>query len=243
MPLRHGFPLISDFHDQFSNCFARAHLGDRVAALFERKHLGDLRRNFAVGPPVKQLGDIGTIMLRVARGKSAPENTAHIAALQQREIERQFGNASREPNNQIPAFPSNRTQRRLAIIAAYSISAFIMSIVILVSNWITFASVKERYSDEERGEEPGFIEGFRIAFSNRPFIMVTGIYLLSWLAIQFVQANSLLYVRYWMREDEKFAYLAMALQLAIFVFLIVWAKCFGFFLFTRNSYDSIICKR
>ena len=48
-----------------------------------------------------------------------------------------------------------------------------MGIVIIVTNWITFASVKERYTRDEEEEEPGFIEGFRIAFSNRPFVMVT----------------------------------------------------------------------
>ncbi|HJS28213.1 MAG TPA: MFS transporter, partial [Anaerolineales bacterium] len=110
------------------------------------------------------------------------------------------------------------------VAGAYAVSAAIMAVVIVVSNWITFASVKETYHSEERRKEPGFLEGFRIAFRNRPFLMVTAIYLLSWLAIQFVQANSLLYIRYWMRADEQFAILALALQLAIFASLILWSK-------------------
>ena len=108
--------------------------------------------------------------------------------------------------------------------AGYALSAFLMGIVIIVTNWITFASVKERYTRDEEEEEPGFIEGFRIAFSNRPFVMVTAIYLMSWLAIQFIQANMLLYVRYWIGDEGRFIILAMSLQVSIFLFLVVWTK-------------------
>jgi GPH family glycoside/pentoside/hexuronide:cation symporter len=79
------------------------------------------------------------------------------------------------------------------VLTGYAMSAALMGVVIVVTNLITFASIKETYSKEERGEEPGFVEGFKIAFSNRAFLMVTAIYLMSWLAIQFVQANMLLY--------------------------------------------------
>lgn len=108
--------------------------------------------------------------------------------------------------------------------AGYSLSAMVMGIVIIVSNLITFSAIKESYIPEPDESSPGFVEGIRIAFRNRPFIMVTAIYLLSWLAIQFVQANMLLYVRYWIGGEEQFIFLAMALQISIFAFLIVWTK-------------------
>ncbi len=106
----------------------------------------------------------------------------------------------------------------------YGISAAIMGIVIIVTNFITFAAIKETYSKDTNEKEPGFIEGVRIAFSNRAFVMVTAIYLMSWLAIQFVQANMLLYVRYWVGAEDQFITLAMALQISIFLFLLVWTK-------------------
>lgn len=106
----------------------------------------------------------------------------------------------------------------------FAVSAAILGGVIIITNWITFAAIKETHQKVEDEKEPGFIEGFKIAFGNRPFIMVTGIYLMSWLAIQFIQANMYFYVRYWMNDDDNFIYLAMALQIAIFLFLIVWAK-------------------
>jgi GPH family glycoside/pentoside/hexuronide:cation symporter len=111
-----------------------------------------------------------------------------------------------------------------SITTGYMISGLLMAGVIIVSNMITFATTKETYFKEEDKKEPGFIEGFKIAFRNRPFLMVTGIYLMSWLSIQFIQANMLLYTRYWMKREDQFIVLAMSLQLSIFAFLLVWSK-------------------
>ncbi len=116
-----------------------------------------------------------------------------------------------------------------SIVTGFAISAAVMGLVIIVTNLITFAFTEERFfheetKKEERGSEPGFIEGFVIAFKNRPFVMVTAVYLLTWLCIQFVQANMQLYVRYWMGADEQFIYLAVTLQLSIFVSLVIWSK-------------------
>ncbi len=112
------------------------------------------------------------------------------------------------------------------VLTGYTISALVMGIVIVASNWITFASTTERFTNQENESEqqPGFLQGFVIAFKNRPFLLVTGIYLMSWLAIQFVQANMLLYVRYWVGVEDQFIILAMSLQVSIFAFLIVWTK-------------------
>lgn len=111
-----------------------------------------------------------------------------------------------------------------AVQTGYAISAAIMGVVIIITNLITFSAIKETYVRDEKEKDPGFLEGFRIAFANRPFVMVTAIYLMSWLSIQFVQANMLLYVRYWMGTEDQFIILAMSLQISIFVFLLIWTK-------------------
>ncbi|MCL4266012.1 MAG: MFS transporter [Anaerolineae bacterium] len=113
------------------------------------------------------------------------------------------------------------------ITTGYMVSAALLGAVIIVTNWITFAATKETHQKAEDEDEPGFVEGFKIAFGNRAFLMVTGIYLLSWLAIQFIQANMLFYVRYWMNAEDNFIILAMSLQISIFVSLIFWAKVSG----------------
>lgn len=117
----------------------------------------------------------------------------------------------------IESFPS--------VTQGYAISAAVMGGVIILSNLITFAFTKESHFKEIPSEDdPGFLEGVKIALSNRPFLYVVAIYLLSWLCVQFVQANMLLYVRYWVGGEESFIQLAFALQLSAFVFLLVWSR-------------------
>ncbi len=74
-------------------------------------------------------------------------------------------------------------------------------------------------------EGPGFIEGFKIAFSNKPFILVTVIYMLSWLAIQFAQNNLQLYTKDWIKLDMSlFSFLLLAIQFSSFIWVLIWAK-------------------
>lgn len=117
----------------------------------------------------------------------------------------------------IESFPSVTT--------GYAVSAAVMGGVIILSNFITFAFTKEHHFKEQTAEDdPGFVEGVKIALKNRPFLYVVAIYLLSWLCIQFVQANMLLYVRYWVGGEDRFIQLAFALQVSAFVFLIIWSR-------------------
>ncbi len=75
---------------------------------------------------------------------------------------------------------------------------------------------------------PGFVAGLKIAFSNRPFVLVTIIYLLSWLTIQFVQNNLFIYVRDWVgMEAGEFGFVLLALQFCAFGSLLVWTRISG----------------
>ncbi len=117
----------------------------------------------------------------------------------------------------IDSFPS--------VTQGYAISAAVMGGVIVLSNFITFAFTEESYFKEAKEEnDPGFVEGVKIALRNRPFLYVVTIYLLAWLCIQFVQANMLLYVRYWVGDEDRFIQLAFALQISAFIFLLVWSR-------------------
>ena len=117
----------------------------------------------------------------------------------------------------IEAFPS--------VTQGYAVSAAVMGGVIILSNFITFAFTEESHFKEAFEEDdPVFVEGVKIALKNRPFLYVVTIYLMSWLCIQFVQANMLLYVRYWVGGEDRFIQLAFALQVSAFVFLLIWSK-------------------
>ncbi len=106
----------------------------------------------------------------------------------------------------------------------YMVSAAIWAIIITAPNFITFAFTRETHFKEKRPEGPGFLEGVRIAFRNRAFVYVTVIYLLSWLSIQFVQSNLLLYVKYWVGAESQFGILILAIQFSSFIFLLIWAR-------------------
>src|SRR4051812_28022110 len=80
-------------HHQFADRFAVAQSSDRLAAVLERIGRADLRRDLAFPPPAEQLFDMRRVALGVARDEPAPEHTAHVAALQQRQVERQPGDA------------------------------------------------------------------------------------------------------------------------------------------------------
>lgn len=106
----------------------------------------------------------------------------------------------------------------------YMVSAAVWAFFIIAPNFITFAFTREVHYKEERPSGPGFLEGLRIAFHNRAFIYVVLIYLLSWLSIQFVQNNLLLYVKYWIGAEEQFGVLILCIQFSAFIFLLIWAR-------------------
>jgi GPH family glycoside/pentoside/hexuronide:cation symporter len=111
-----------------------------------------------------------------------------------------------------------------SIYTGHAVSAAIWAFFLIVPNWITFAFTRETHFKEDRPQGPGFMQGLRIAFRNRPFIYVAVIYLLSWLCVQFVQTNLLLYVKYWIGAEAQFGTLILAVQVSSFLFLMLWAR-------------------
>jgi GPH family glycoside/pentoside/hexuronide:cation symporter len=111
-----------------------------------------------------------------------------------------------------------------AVLHGYLLSAGIWAGVIVLSNLITFAFTRESHFQQEMLEQIPFFQGLKIAFSNRAFIYVTLIYLLAWLAIQFVQNNLILYVKYWGQAEDQFQWLLLVLQVGSFIFLLIWSR-------------------
>jgi GPH family glycoside/pentoside/hexuronide:cation symporter len=104
------------------------------------------------------------------------------------------------------------------------VSGGLLAIFVVLSPWTTFFFTRERPVEElPEPENTGILHGLRIALGNRPFLYVLGIYLLSWVVVQFVQANLLLFLRYWMNAESQFRWMVLVLQLTAFAFLPVWA--------------------
>lgn len=62
-----------------------------------------------------------SVALWIACGPGAPEHPANITALEQGQVEREPGDTSREAYHAEPAFPGDRTQGRLGIVATNDI--------------------------------------------------------------------------------------------------------------------------
>lgn len=112
-----------------------------------------------------------------------------------------------------------------SVLLGNMVSAAIWAFFIIASALTTFAFTRESYFEgSEAREHTGFVDGLRIVFSNRPFLIVTGIYLMSWLSLQFVQANLQLWVRYWIDAEDQFPVMILVLQVSAFIFLLIWTR-------------------
>jgi glycoside/pentoside/hexuronide:cation symporter, GPH family len=110
--------------------------------------------------------------------------------------------------------------------SGYVVSAGIWTFFIVISALVTFRYTRETHFEEQAtpAPGPGMVEGLRIVFRNRAFVIVTVIYLMSWLCIQFVQNNLLLYVKYWIGAESQFGTLILAVQVSTFVFVLIWGR-------------------
>jgi GPH family glycoside/pentoside/hexuronide:cation symporter len=105
------------------------------------------------------------------------------------------------------------------------VAASLLAVFIAASSITAFYFTRERPAEEFDSEESiGIIEGLKIAFQNRPFLYVVGIYLLVWLTVQFIQTNLQLYVRYWLNLEDQLTTFLLVLQLTAIVSLFGWSQ-------------------
>jgi len=108
-------------------------------------------------------------------------------------------------------------------IVGHAFSAGIWMLLIIVATITCFVGTFELpHSEPVNPKSYNFIERLQIVFSNRPYLLVTGIYLLSWLTLQFIQANLLLYTRYWLQAEDQFTTFVALIQIVAAVFLPIW---------------------
>lgn len=87
------------------------------------------------------------------------------------------------------------------------------------------ASQQESEEEADRSASLPLVEQLRIAFSNRPFLYVIGIYLCSWLAVQLTASILPYFVVNWMQMPENvFTQTAIAVQGTALAMLFVWSE-------------------
>jgi GPH family glycoside/pentoside/hexuronide:cation symporter len=114
------------------------------------------------------------------------------------------------------------------------LNGFISLLLGLVSFTLIKAKTESHLVDEEAVKERNitnnstslsFQEQLKIAFSNRAFLFVIGIYLCSWLAVQLTASILLFFVVNWMGLPEKsFPSVAIAVQGTALILLFFWQK-------------------
>ncbi|WP_377478176.1 MAG: MFS transporter [Microcoleus anatoxicus] len=88
-----------------------------------------------------------------------------------------------------------------------------------------FAQLQENPVVEDDSTSLGLKEQLRIAFNNRPFLYVIGIYLCSWLGVQLTASILPYFVINWMKLPEAtFPQTAIAVQGTALAMLFVWSK-------------------
>jgi GPH family glycoside/pentoside/hexuronide:cation symporter len=114
----------------------------------------------------------------------------------------------------------------------YLVLALICTVVsVLPMYWCIWGTTDPTAGESSVGEDSQqavnsvdsipFFEQLKIAFSNRPFIYVIGIYLFSWLAFQLTAAIIPYFLINWMRQDSYFV-AALVVQGVALVMLFVW---------------------
>jgi glycoside/pentoside/hexuronide:cation symporter, GPH family len=86
------------------------------------------------------------------------------------------------------------------------------------------AETEARRQQSETQKTIPFLEQFRIAFSNRPYLYVIGIYLFSWLAVQVTAAILPYFVVSWLGlTTAVFTQVALVVQTSALLMLFVWS--------------------
>lgn len=114
------------------------------------------------------------------------------------------------------------------VYTGHLLSGAVWCFVIVISTWTCFAYTREHPELMSRPEQPHTIgQRLDIVIRNKPYLLATSIFLLSWVALQFIQANLLLYARYWLDAEAQFTLYVAVLQVTAAAFLPVWTWVSG----------------
>lgn len=108
----------------------------------------------------------------------------------------------------------------------YLISAVIVGIFSILTVLAAFRWTYElpQAAPQVTHQSTGMLQQIRQCLSNRPFLLVTGIYFFSWLCLALVQNNLLLYARYSAGVERQFAFILLIFQVTAIVFLSIWSR-------------------
>ncbi|MBK9094660.1 MAG: MFS transporter [Anaerolineae bacterium] len=84
--------------------------------------------------------------------------------------------------------------------SAYMVMATLLGLASVLPVWLVFAVVRERPEFQDL-PTPGLVDSFRMAASNKAFLIVAGVYLLTWMPIDLIQFVLVFLIRDYFRLD------------------------------------------
>jgi len=106
----------------------------------------------------------------------------------------------------------------------YFVAGLIWSVLSVLPIFWCVWGTREKYRRDELIAEIPFWTQLRIAFTNRPYLYVIGIYICSWLAFQNTATILPYYVTYWMKKPDLVGLTILAVQGTALIMLFVWAR-------------------
>ena len=114
-------------------------------------------------------------------------------------------------------------------IRVYRYQGAIIAVITLMFVWITAFGVKEQQEEIEQSKNVGFVTGIRTTLGFWPYLCLMLFELFVWLAVQFVQGNFALYVKYSLKLKAEYPYVIATLLVATIMWMVMWqrviAKC------------------
>jgi Na+/melibiose symporter-like transporter len=104
----------------------------------------------------------------------------------------------------------------------YRYGALTISVIVVLCGLITFFGVKEQKEHQHVNKGLSFFKGIRVTLGYKPYAYLVIMYMLSWLAVQIVQANLALYVKYTLGLGEQFQYIIIVVLVCSILSLPLW---------------------
>eukprot|EP01100_Stratorugosa_tubuloviscum_P006102 TRINITY_DN264_c0_g1_i3.p1 TRINITY_DN264_c0_g1~~TRINITY_DN264_c0_g1_i3.p1 ORF type:complete len:481 (-),score=224.78 TRINITY_DN264_c0_g1_i3:111-1553(-) len=107
---------------------------------------------------------------------------------------------------------------------AFIISGIIFGILFIPTTLTTFFVCKEKNDNEDEGKQPPFLSGLKLAFKNRPYVILCLVFLFGWTGAQFIVANIYLYVQYVLERESQAVFIILTFQLSLAIGVPIWVK-------------------
>jgi GPH family glycoside/pentoside/hexuronide:cation symporter len=107
------------------------------------------------------------------------------------------------------------------VVTGYLVSGAVWGGLTILPFFWCVAGTREKHTAAD-AQGGNVVEEFRTAFQSRPYLFVIGIYLFSWLAVQFTSSVIVPYMTFYMERADLIPLMLLAVQGSAMIFLFIW---------------------